>query len=257
MKRIEFKKKFIGIILFIFPFIISYVMMELLDRNTHFLLGFKRILFNFIVIIVLNLFIYSITNKIKPTLIISNSILLILGIINYFVLSFRGTPLVPWDFLSFGTAATIAGNYTFNITYYLILPIFLFVLLIFILAKIHHKFELIKLNIASRSAILVFIFIFIVAFYRTDLINFFGLETNLWEPTNEYHSNGFLASFLKQSKNLVNPPPNNYSVDQVKKIANEFMSEETNTVATVSMDKKSPNIIVVQNESFADLSILR
>ena len=38
---------------------------------------------------------------------------MLFGLANYFVVSFRGSPIVPWDLLSIGTAASVAGNYTF------------------------------------------------------------------------------------------------------------------------------------------------
>lgn len=33
-----------------------------------------------------------------------------LSIANYYVISFRGSPVVPWDLLSLGTAASVAGG---------------------------------------------------------------------------------------------------------------------------------------------------
>ena len=35
------------------------------------------------------------------------------GAANYFVNSFRGTPILPWDFSALSTAADVAGNYRF------------------------------------------------------------------------------------------------------------------------------------------------
>ena len=35
--------------------------------------------------------------------------------INYFVVQFRGSPIVPWDLFSVGTAASVAGSYTYDI----------------------------------------------------------------------------------------------------------------------------------------------
>ena len=255
--------KIVSIVLFIISFIISYIMMELLNKNTNLFIEFRRLLFNFIIIILLNLFIFAITNKIRAAIIASNLILLIIGVVNYFVFSFRGTPIVPWDFLTFKLAADLTNSYvfTFSLLRDLLLPAFLFILLILTAIKTNYKFAFNKLNVIIRSAILIIVLVFIICFYNTNFMNAFGLETNLWEPAVEYHNNGFLASFVKQSKNLVNTAPANYSVDQVKKIAAEIISEETSvdsntgTQNEVSSDK--PNIIVIQNESFADLSVLR
>ena len=42
-------------------------------------------------------------------------IFLIIGMGNYFVVQFRGSPIVPWDLFSISTAASVAGNYTYEV----------------------------------------------------------------------------------------------------------------------------------------------
>ena len=48
---------------------------------------------------------------------ISSLFTMILGIANYFVVEFRSSPIVPWDLLSVGTAASVADNYTYTISW--------------------------------------------------------------------------------------------------------------------------------------------
>jgi hypothetical protein len=72
-----------------------------------------------------------------------------------------------------------------------------------------------------------------IIFYRTDIINYFDFENNLWKPIDEYANNGFLASFIKQSKNLFNEKPENYSVENLKNITDNeiyFVNSESNFV---------------------------
>jgi len=105
---------------------------------------------------------------------------------------------------------------------------------------------LITLSILAVTLILVF--------YKTDVINYFDFENNLWKPRDEYLNNGFLASFLKQSKNLFNTEPENYLPSNINGILSKL--ETIPTFNYESLDEK-PNIIVIMNESYSDLSVNR
>lgn len=66
--KIDFNNKsnkYISIIAFTISIFFSYIIIELLNQNTLFLLYRKRLIFNFIVIIFLHLFIYAILRKTK------------------------------------------------------------------------------------------------------------------------------------------------------------------------------------------------
>ena len=256
--KIEFNNKTnicFTIISFILSILFSYIIIELLNQNNLFSLYIKRLVFNFIVIILLHLFLYAISNKINLAIILSNSIIFILGVVNYTVTCFRGTPLVPWDILSIKTAAYVASSYTFSFSYYFLLAISLFALIISIGLKINFNAKNKKTNLIIRLISLVIIIVLIITFYKTDIINYFDFENNLWKPVDEYSNNGFLASFVKQSKNLFNSAPENYSSDNVKNVLCELEQEETVPVFNYETDDENPNIIVIMSESYSDLSV--
>lgn len=250
------------IISFILSIFFSYIIIELLNQNIPFSLYTKRLIFNFIVIILLHMFIYSISNKVNLTIILSNLIIFILGLINYTVTCFRGTPLVPWDVLSLKTAAYVATSYTFKFTYYLLLSISLFAFIVSIGLKASYIFKKEKTSLAVRFAFLLIVLISTMSFYNSNIIEYFDFENNLWKPTDEYQNNGFLASFVKQSKNLFNDAPKNYSLDAVENILNEledeiYQDEDVVLTVTNTADNDKPNIIVIMNESYSDLTVNR
>lgn len=238
----------------ILSFLFSYIIIELLNKNVLFNLYAKRLVFNFVVIILLHLLIYVITNKINLSIILSNSIIFILGIVNYTIVCFRGTPFVPWDILSIKTAAYVATSYTFQFSYHLVLAICLFVFIISIGLKANYKLKSKKANLIFRACSLIIILILLVCFYSTNMINYFDFENNLWKPKDEYNNNGFLASFLKQSKNLFNKKPDNYSIDNIE---NLLKDNSILTSASTTQSEDSPNIIVIMSESFCDLTVNR
>ena len=254
--KIEFStktSKFLTINSFILSIVFSYIIIELLNQATPFSLYLKRLIFNFILIIFLHLFIYTISNRFSTTILLSNFIIFILGAINYVVVSFRGTPLVPWDILSIKTAAHVAGTYSFCFNHYFLSATTLLFLIVSIGLKANYKFKAKKNNIIVRFLILLIIVISTLIVYKTDLINYFDFENNLWRPIDEYTNNGFLASFVKQSKNLFNSEPKNYSIKNIENILNTLDFEEYKTSST----KEPPNIIVIMNESYCDLSVNR
>ena len=229
----------------------SYVVIELFNQNDIFSLDHKRFLFNFIVILFLHLFIYALCNSFKLSIILSHSLILILGIANYTVTCFRGTPLVPWDILSIKTAAYVADSYTFSFNCYFILACLLSILTSSVGSKVTYTFKRKKKNFVVRFACLAIILTFTLAFYNTNFVEFFDLDNDLWQPKQEYNNNGFLASFVKQTKNLFNTAPINYSAKEVSSILDEVESASKPSSSIFSY----PNIIVIMSESFCDLSV--
>lgn len=240
-----------SIISLISSIIFSYIIIELLNKNDLFDLYIRRLIFNFIIIIFLHLFIYAISNKINLTIIIVNSLIFMLGLINYVIVCFRGTPFVPWDILSIKTAAYVASSYTFSFSYHLLLAISLFIFIISLALKANYTFTKRKnLSLVLRFACILIISIITIVFYQTDMINYFDFENNLWKPKDEYANNGFLASFIKQSKNLFNEKPENYSIESLQNIISE-----TDYSSTTKTTENSPNIVVIMSESFSDLTV--
>ena len=74
-----------------------------------------------------------------------------LSIANYYVISFRGSPVVPWDLLSLGTAASVAGGYDYTLPPRQIALILLMLFLAFTerYAKIHISRKKILLRAGS------------------------------------------------------------------------------------------------------------
>lgn len=243
--------KIVTIFVFILSVVFSYMILELLNGNMSFSIPFKHLLFNFILIILTHLLIYSLTNSIKITMILTNSIFFLLGFVNYIILCLRGTPIVPWDLLTIKTASHVSEVYSFTFSFHLLFGIVLFVLLMILAFKMNYKFKFSRLNLILRLTFLVVTVTFACFLYKTDMINYFNLDTSLWEPKKEYANNGFLASFVKQSKNLFNLPPEGYSIEAVKDILDSIPIKESTLVSN------TPNIIVIMSESFSDLAVNR
>ena len=176
----------------------------------------------------------------------------IVGIINHFITVFRGTPLVPWDIFSLNVALTVLPTFKFTLTKKAVYGILTFILGIIILRKIKiDSFENKLSKKIYRLVVLISATIFTICFLTTNLITMFHLDEN-WDPKEEYHNNGLIASLFKQSRNLIIKKPEDYDIDAIKKLASKI------EVPIIEKDEnyESPNIIAIMNESFADLSVI-
>lgn len=239
-----------ALLLIIIPILIFFYCQ--LFCNGKFLFERKRMFLNLLLIYMIIGLFYVIIGKLKISLYLSLVITCSIGIINHFITAFRGTPLVPWDIFSINVALSVLPTFTFKISWKLVLGILIFSLAIFILGKINFtSFKNNKFKIMYRLFVLIFIFIFAYSFYFTNLIEKFELDEN-WDPKEEYHNNGLIASLFKQSRNLIIYKPEGYDINSITELASEI------DVPMVNYDEdfEAPNIIAIMNESFADLKTI-
>lgn len=237
-------------LLIVVPFII-YLYCQFLC-NGKFIFEKPRMQLNFLLIYLIIGIFYSLIGKLKISLYLSALVTFITGCINHFVTAFRGTPLVPWDIFSANVAFTVLPTFKFSLSKNLVYAILLFIIGIFILRKVKIKsYRNNKFKILYRFVVACLTVTFFFNFYTTNLINKFELDEN-WDPKEEYHNNGLIASLFKQSRNLIITQPDGYDVSSLSQVASSIevpiVEHEDNF--------EYPNIIAIMNESFADLSTI-
>ena len=212
----------------------------------------KRMLLNFIFIYFIIGFFYSFIGKVKISLIITSVVTGIVGIINHFITAFRGTPLVPWDLFSLNVALTVLPTFKFTVTKQAVLGFILFILTLIILIKVKLKsFKNGWIKKIYRVTACAGIIAFTICFYLTNLISWFELNEN-WDPKEEYHNNGLVASLFKQSRNLIIHEPEGYDLESLTNLAKTIEVP----IIENSDDYEIPNVIAIMNESFAELSVV-
>ena len=186
---------------------------------------------------------------------------MIFGLVIYFVVDFRSSPIVPWDLYSLGTAFSVAGNYEYQVEPRLVLVILGFVLLI--LAGSRTGLVIRKKNLRWPALLLVVLLMggYLKGVQTDTAVELFGLDTTLFTPNVLYRNNGLTTGFLANLKFLKVEKPDGYSPENAQEIADGIdkrgdgeTSETTNTVST-SADTDLPNVIVIMDEAFSDLSV--
>lgn len=180
------------------------------------------------------------------------------GLANYFVLMFRSSPILPWDLFSVGVAATVADNFEYKLSVRACNVILLILLLWSLCLKMRLKFRMSKFR-GAGIAVMCAVFLGFCGYVQTDeAIASFKMDTTLFTPTVYYRNNGLALSFVVNLRYLKIDKPEGYSQEELAKLQEEISSQnDTKADSTGDVDLSGkPNIIVIMNEAFSDLSVV-
>lgn len=176
---------------------------------------------------------------------------MVFGLVNYFVVDFRSAPIVPWDLYSIKTAASVAGNYEFVITRRLVLVVLGFLLISFVGSKTGIILKKRKIRWAGVVIAVICMTGYLKGIGTDAAVDLFGLDTILFTPNVLYRNNGLTAGFLANLKFMNVEEPREYSAEKGEEIASAYKKE-----SVPSDMEELPNVIVIMNEAFSDLSVL-
>lgn len=201
---------------------------------------------NILCVLVVYLLMLLITAKVNLSVIISHAFFMLLAFINYFVYLFRENEFIFSDLRSIGTGLSVAENYKLVLHdrgWHVIIASVLFMLLMSFV-KISFERKICVRVLSALSGVLLCIVI---------SLNTRNINTETWEQKGSY-LNGYVLNFVLSARDSFVSAPENYLLDTVKVLEAEYADEQVNTLG-IKMTKE-PTIIVVMNESFADLSVI-
>lgn len=186
----------------------------------------------------------------------------ILGMANYFVLNFKGAPIVPSDLMSASTAFSVSGNYT-----YAVQPVFVWngLLLLLYLALFlrcpRAKKTGWKPRVITLAVILALSSVLGILVMEQKTLKSVGIKNNVWDQKKGYAKNGLFFGFILNMNSLVQEKPSDYSVSAAKDIAAWYEEQYANRTTKKKgklepKDGRKPNIIAIMNEAFSDLSVV-
>lgn len=233
----------------------------------------------------------ALTGSVRMGFRLATLVPMLFGLTNYFVVSFRGSPIVPWDLLSFGTAASVADNYEFVLSWKAFYSVLAFIWMILLSSKSTVRLGRKKLRVISIAAYAALMFLYVGEIQNSAVQSFFGMDTTLFTLNVLYRNNGIAAAFLGNLRFLNIEQPSGYSVDKVDALMKQVEADEqgeedaknepetdaqgeivqatqgetvqatqaeTNATAETEAPASSgqyPNIVVIMNEAFSDLSV--
>lgn len=177
---------------------------------------------------------------------------MIFGLVNHYVMEFRSTPFVPWDILSVNTAASVAGNYDFTPSGRVILVSILFLALIFCVRFLRFRSEWkLYARMISAALVVLVLCVFVNALQNDDFKTKHYLYPFLFTPAYMTQVNGMLVTFAMNLEYIAVDRPADYHAEDAKETLETYESSDT-----AENTEDLPNIIVIMDEAFSDLSVV-
>ena len=169
----------------------------------------------------------------------------LMGLVNHYVLRFRGRILFPADVAAWRTAANVADGFDYSMDAYImqaavLLTAYLFLVLVCPPQRKRARIPL-PFALVAWGAVLGYCF----AFFCTGALPALGIYTQQWVT----QRNGFLLNFTVALRYSSVEKPADYSRDQVLELMEQYPALEGDP------DRQPVNLIVIMNESFADFTL--
>ncbi len=241
--------------------LIALLCVELLNHPTfnlidlfHWILNHKRVLLmNYIIYCNICILIYLVMNRLNWSNIIFITTLVIIGICNYYKLLMKGENVVLWDVLNLQAAAGIMTELNIKISWQVILCI------VILCAVLYHQFKGARKQqrITTRFKYLALVFVILSSLtvgviFNNEVLHSLKITNMDWNQDKNYRENGFILSFFMNLENISVVKPEDYSEAKINEVIDRIEAIEDPTPVEVS---QKPNIIVIMNESFSDISI--
>ena len=201
---------------------------------------------NVLLLYLLFLFLFFLTRRRPLSLLITAVFVFVFSIVNYYVVSFHGSPLFPSEFANTGTALHVLSEYdlTPGREAWLVLLLFAFQLvLIFLLLRSEKQTGRppypLKRNLLAFGLSAVFVYLCILSPVGIN-------RQPMWSWEESVTDNGFLCCSVCDIHNVLHPltKPDGYDAERIS-IAG--------TGSELGEAGKRPHIILILNESFCDL----
>ena len=258
MRNMNRTKKIIDIVLLLLLPIIIFYTMEFFLRNPFEKMRVGIQILNIAFFELMALILFFATKSVRIAIRIEAVAALLIGLIDYFVVQFRSNPVMPWDIYSIKTAAVVADNYDYSLEPRALICAIIMIL-VFASTWFIPKWDKMIVPVRIGGSIIGLALLVLLTNYvqTPQAVKTFRLYDKLFTPNTMTYKDGTVVAFLMQCQYLKVEEPEGYSRENaealladVESVVNDPISSESETM------EELPNIIVIMNEAFSDLSIL-
>lgn len=234
--------------------VFGYVVFEITTGNL-LSINFIRAIVNLMFYYLIYGLVFLCINRFRGAMIGTTIVLYGIAAVDYYVLQFRGNPLLlPQDIFAWRTAAAVVSNYKIGWSKSVVLGGFVLLLVIFLIC--HIKVD--KLSWKRRGIFAGVYFAFcafwLTAFYKFDVkLPLADIDDDIfwWSLSGSYQDFGYATSTAILLKSSVFEKPGGYSLSAVLEASDETVYERKQI-----SDITPENIIVIMNESLADMRVI-
>ncbi|MCD7843551.1 MAG: LTA synthase family protein [Clostridiales bacterium] len=264
--------------------IAALFMVEIMNEKNPFTnLNFIELLMNMIWYVMFLFILWLIFGRRRRAATVYMVVMFVIGMVNHFVLLYRGRILFPQDITSWQTAANVAGEYDLSPDIYiwgaLAILVLWMALIRFVMTpqpkREYFTRKSVTLGMVTASAA------YIIAFFFTPWLPTVGIEAQQWRT----QSNGFVLNFSLALRYSRVQQPDDYSEETLTELVTDLTEDEESdgmtlysasyiasqydaatqdedivpdeliTVTTDEDGTQPVNIICIMDESFGDLAI--
>lgn len=230
---------------------------------------------------------FAVFGSVRLSILTLSPVFLLFGVANMYVKEFKGSPLLPMDAGSIATAAKVAGDYTYTVGFEIVFAVTLTVFIMALASRLAMPPRSKRTKVCLHVVPLVFVLATLGVFYGTDLPVRLGMKPDFFNQTRGYENRGAVGQFACNSRYMKNRAPSGYEPEEAEAIlapyagleagespyilvtaltgqgnreeaaaAQKYYDEaadESNSSAGGDSKTQTPDIVIVMNESFADL----
>lgn len=175
---------------------------------------------------------------------------IIFSLTNYFTTTFRGIPILASDLTIMGTAMNVVGNYKYSLDLtrtIMLLGLITWCILLFRVKRLRLPKGKKRISAILGSAAICFASFWIMIYTPVMTVTPMHVTVNTFRPIKSYRKNGCVLTFMRSIQLMIIHKPDGYSANAAEEIAAPYRSE------TSSGNAKTPNVIAIMDEAFADL----
>lgn len=188
-----------------------------------------------------------------------------LGIAQGFLLTLKGTAILPSDLLALGTAAAVADGFTYEVTPQIAQALMLLVASLDACVLMRPAGRPIG-RVWGRAAVTAIVALAAClsaynGYSALDMREQYNISIDYWWPSNSYYQYGMLPTFVAMAKDMAIPVPEGYTDEEARgtedSLAQDYDAATDPAVAQArseQFESTKPSVVVVMNETFSDLS---
>lgn len=218
---------------------VVYVCVELINGGLK-PIGLALTLENMLIYFTMMLAVYVVTARVSWSVSLVAAGCLVFAVANYYVTAFRGSPIAPGDFYTLQTAANVAGNYQYVLSGRICRTLVGAVLALSLVSRLAAPGK--RPGRQVRVVLCVPVLALGLVILRSDL---YSKTMDLWNVKGSASTLGLGVHFVSSIHNMRVEHPENYSAGETRTFLEQYAREDNGF---------RPNVIVIMNESFSDLS---
>jgi len=211
-------------------------------------------------------FLFALTGRLVAALRIETAFFMLAGLANYYVFSFRSSPILPWDIFSMGTAASVADNFSYALPGKIWLVLAGFGVLLVAEQPFSARVRKLWLRLAGVAVCALVLAGFTAYVQQEATVRQLRLYDKLFTPDVVQKRNGLAVAFAMELQYLFVEKPGGYDAGEAKELlasleGGEAMEEapagepggESEAPPSLASGEL-PHIIVIMDEAFSDIA---